>query len=101
MESKKELRDIFIKGSDDLADQYNVSYSQLGQNGISIKYKYIDEAEIEVYILDKTPKAIFIECENYHRVNYKIQDVIKMCVYQWVNSYRSNYNKDVFIVRGL
>lgn len=101
MKNNKELREDFINQKSELMNQYNISYSQIGQNGILIKYKYMEEAEVKVYLLDKTTKAIFIECENYFRLNYQIQNAIKICVYKWVNSYRSNYNKDVYIVKGL
>lgn len=95
----KEQREKRIKEIKEKNPLRNIGYAEAGQYTLLIRYtKYEDHgAEVIAKVIDKTTTGIYIECEDYWRLQYTAQEVITLCIYEWVNSYKSNYNKEVFI----
>lgn len=98
--NEKDKRQIYIdKTRKEIKGNYIYHWYDLGSGQMLLKYEIrkLGQDKVIVKIQDKTTTGLYINSD----INIdcpEIQRVFTLAVYEWVNSYKTNYNKEVYIV---
>lgn len=99
--NEKDIRQKYIDETKQEINKNSVySWRDLGNYNMLIDYKIKDLEwnQVIVRIQEKTTTSIYIFYDAIVSCP-EIEKIIKLSIYEWVNSYRTNYNKEVFLVK--